>query len=353
MKNKCIIIIPAFKPSAELPNLIKELSQHFKNIVIVDDGSGESFSDIFDATDKMGCIVLHHYTNLGKGRALKTAFNYCLSLKKAGYQGVITVDADGQHKLADIVSVYETMIKDKDSIILGARDFSGSNIPFRSKFGNTMTKHVFHWLCGIHINDTQTGLRGIPFQFLDMLCHVDGEKYEYETNMLLKCKDENIDLREISIETVYENDNDSSHFNPFRDSLKIYQTILKYSISSLLATVIDFILFYMLNKKGMKIMYAIYIARLCSMMINFMINRKLVFGIQGDFKKQFVKYIILVAISGTLSGMMIELLTHYVGAPAILCKGIVETLLYFVNYYVQNTFIFIREGKKANGEYEK
>ncbi len=302
--------------------------------------------DIFHKAEEMGCIVLTHYTNLGKGRALKTAFNYCLSLSEDGYKGVMTVDADGQHKLTDIIAISKALEKEPESLILGARNFSGKDIPFRSKFGNTMTKYVFQMFCGIRITDTQTGLRGIPFSMLDMLCHVDGEKYEYETNVLLKCREENVEIKEIPIETIYENDNSSSHFHPVRDSLRIYRTIFKYIFSSLLAAVIDFALFGILIDHRIDILPATYMARLCSMLVNFAINKRVVFKAGGDVKRQFAKYVILVVISGTLSGLIVAAATKYLAPLPILYKALAETLLYFINYYVQQTYIFT--GKSRN-----
>ncbi len=84
-------------------------------------------------------------------------------------------------------------------------------------------------------------------------------------NMLIEASEKNIALEEFPISTIYIEDNASSHFNPVMDSFKIYQTILKYSFSSLLTTVIDFVLFSILIGSGMKIISATYLSRMLSL----------------------------------------------------------------------------------------
>lgn len=220
------IIIPAYNPDNKMVKLINELKESgFNNILVVDDGSEEKCALYFEEAVRLGAEVISHSVNRGKGRALKTAFSYCMNNDKC--VGVITVDADGQHLVKDIYACSEKMIQEIDKVILGTRDFSGKEVPFRSRFGNNMTRFVFKTFCGIAISDTQTGLRAIPYQYLERFADYDGERYEYETNMLLMMKRDNITWEEVKISTVYIEDNQSSHFNPVKDSLKIYRVILK------------------------------------------------------------------------------------------------------------------------------
>ena len=336
MKN--IIVIPAYKPDKSLIALIDSINQHFENIVVVNDGSiGDEYAPIFDIIRNMKqCTVLEHYTNLGKGRALKTAFNYCIMLAQTKQvTGVITVDADGQHSLESILKVQELMEQHPLSIVLGCRNFSG-DVPFRSKFGNNITKYVFRWLCGIGISDTQTGLRGIPAKYLELCCKIDGEKYEYETNVLLKAKEDKISLAETSIETIYENNNQCSHFNPLLDSIKIYKSIFLYSMSSLLAVLIDFITFTLLVNSGINIFVSTYTGRLLSSFLNFTTNRKVVFKAREHALLHFLKYMCLVVFSGTISAFLISIISRFVLLHPLFIKIPVEALLFFMNFYIQN-----------------
>lgn len=242
MKREQTIIIPAYKPSIGLIDLAENLASLFLEIIVVDDGSGAEYIDVFERIEEIdGCTLIKLCVNMGKGSALKTAFNYFLKSNRSNV-GVITVDADGQHKIEDIVNVADEMNLHPDDLILGCRSFDSANIPARSRFGNKVSCVVYRWLCGIKISDTQTGLRGIPLSFLPIACATKGERYEYETNMLIEANNEHIRFKEVQIETIYEDDNLSSHFNPIRDSINIYSVLIRYSLPSFVSVIIDYFL---------------------------------------------------------------------------------------------------------------
>ena len=71
-------------------------------------------------------------------------------------------------------------------VVLGVRTFDGDDVPFKSRFGNNLTSFVFKAMCGLNISDTQTGLRAIPYRYLQTFCEIEGEHFEYETRMLLE-----------------------------------------------------------------------------------------------------------------------------------------------------------------------
>lgn len=346
MKYNQVIIIPAYQPSLALLSLVDELKANFNKIVIVDDGGKKPYKEIFRELQEKDCIVLTHEVNMGKGRAMKTAFNYCLSLGDEARSGVITVDADGQHKVKDITKIAEVMNTEGDVVVLGCRDFSTGNVPFKSLWGNNISRRVYKILCGIDVSDTQTGLRGLPFSFLIGACVCPGERYEYETNMLIDIKEKGYPIVEVSIETVYENSNESSHFNPIKDSIRIYSVIFKYSFSSILSAIIDYCVFIILLFCGLPIIASTYIARATSCLINFSINKKLVFNVrkqktQSNTKTQFVKYIALVVLSSTISGLSVTWLTSLLtGFSPVLIKIPVEVILYVFNFAIQRLLIF-------------
>lgn len=326
--------------------LVDGLLPYFENIVVVDDGGGSQFAAIFNDLREKGCHVLTHAVNMGKGRALKTACNYCLTLGHDA--GAITVDGDGQHRVEDIIKVAQAMEAHPEDVIMGCRNFNTGNVPPKSYLGNNISRVVYKWLAGIDVSDTQTGLRGLPASFLPALCTCEGERYEYETNMFLLMKEMGYGITEVTIETVYEDNNSGSHFNPVTDSIKIYSVILKYSLSSLISSLIDYIIFAIAIAAGASILASTYIARAVSCLFNFGINKKVVFKGQGKTSTQFLKYIVLVIISGTISGWTVTELTGlFTGAYPVLIKIPVEVILYFFNYIIQRAFIFKGEKKEA------
>ena len=160
-KNSVAIVIPALNPDNKMLNLIKGLKSHgFETIVLVDDGSKIENRIYFKrAKEEYHCRLIRHVVNFGKGMALKSAFNYILK-ELPEIQGVVTVDCDGQHTLSDTITCAKLTLEHPEKLILGCRQFSDKAIPFRSRFGNKFTCLTIRLLCGIHVSDTQTGLRG-------------------------------------------------------------------------------------------------------------------------------------------------------------------------------------------------
>lgn len=263
-------------------------------------------------------------------------------------KGVVTADADGQHKLEDIIAVENALIDamGTHSIVLGSRKFDKENVPLRSKIGNVATRIVLKYLCDFNLTDTQTGLRGIPTQLLEREVQIAGEGYEYEINVLLDAVDAGIQFIEVPIETIYENDNNISHFNPLRDSYRIYRTILMYSGSSIVASVLDYIIFTILYPVTKNIWIATYAGRVCSAGLNFSINRKAVFKDNNKLTNSLVKYIALLVVSGTSSALLLLCSSYILGKVYFIVKIMIEMCLYFFNYYIQKKFVF--RGNRVN-----
>ena len=226
MKEKNIVIlIPAYNPTKDLISLTDELIKNKFTVVVVNDGSNNQTKKTFKKLNK-NVILLKHKENMGKGQALKTGFKYILENIKC--QGVITADADGQHLFCDIVNIANYMEIDLSSVVLGIR-LQNKEMLLKSRLGNSITRMVFKVATGKKVYDTQTGLRGIPFKYLQDFINIEGQRYEYEINMLLYCARNNIAFKEIKIHTVYIDNNKASSFNAVRDSFKIYKCILKNS----------------------------------------------------------------------------------------------------------------------------
>ncbi len=203
-------------------------------MLVVDDGSGPDFREVFDATAALGAVVVRHEVNRGKGRALKTGFHHAAALWPG--EDVVCADSDGQHTPADVLAVAEKVAASRTAMVLGARQFTGP-VPSRSRLGNGLTRRLFFLTTGIDLTDTQTGLRAYPAEMLGWLCEVDGERFEYELELLLRARDAGHAIVEVPISTVYLDDNASSHFRPVRDSARVYAPMVRFAASSALAAV--------------------------------------------------------------------------------------------------------------------
>ena len=346
---KLPVVIPSYEPDEKLPKLLKELkTAGFENIVLVDDGSGEGYAHFFaDARETYGCQVLHHAVNQGKGRALKTAFNYCLQ-EFPGMPGVITADSDGQHSPACILACVDAMLMHPDALVLGCRCFEGEDVPARSEFGNKCTRVVMKYLTGITVSDTQTGLRGIPASFMEQLLKVKGERFEFETNMLLETKSRKIPIVEVPIRTIYIEENKTSHFNPIRDSVKIYMIFGKFLFSSLSSSVVDLALFslFCFLLKDMQwgkityVMAATVFARILSALYNYLLNLKVVFQSESPVKSTLPRYVLLAAVQMSLSAILVGKLYPLFGGAEVLVKIPVDVLLFFLSFVIQREFVY-------------
>ena len=346
------LIIPCYEPDDRLISLLQALSANgFTNIVLVNDGSSSEYDHYFsDAQNIYNCTVLTHFKNLGKGRALKYAFNYCLQ-NDAKLIGCVTADSDGQHIPEDIFLVMNSLKENPNNLILGCRDFNSDNIPRKSYLGNTITKKVCKFLCGIEVSDTQTGLRGIPKDFMAESLDIPGERFEYETRMLINAKG-TYDITEVPIETVYDStEKHQTHFDPIKDSIRIYKIFggifLKFIISSLSSCVLDLILFHLFCEifkdtyTAAYITIATVIARIISATYNYSINYALVFHSKEKKSTSLTKYAMLAIIQMLLSAALVTLGAYILPiAPEVIIKIIVDTVLFFISYYIQRTLVF-------------
>ena len=346
------LIIPALEPDERLPRLLAALRQEgLCHIVLVNDGSGPEYDGYFrQAEQEFGCTVLHHAVNLGKGRALKTAFNYCLHTWP-GLTGCVTADSDGQHSPACILACMKALAEQPDHLVLGVRDFSAQEVPFNSRWGNRLTCQVLRTLCGVKLSDTQTGLRGIPADFMRQLMNVPGERFEFETNMLIESR-EKFPILEVPIETIYDSRTDhATHFNPLRDSLRIYAVFGKFMLSSLSSTLLDLAVFQLMIwllsgwLGSWYITAATVIARVCSAMFNFRCNQKLVFRSDGSTSGQALRYALLCVVQTAASAGLVTLLHGLLGGSELLVKIPVDVLLFFISFQIQRRFVFVPDRK--------
>ncbi len=357
MFNKICILIPSLNPDEKLMKTVEGLKEvGFRNFIIVDDGSDAAHQNNFPKTDRENnFIVLRHSFNKGKGAAIKTALKFIVKYSTT-IEGVITVDGDGQHDPEDVKNCAEALLKEGDKIVLGCRDFSLPQVPARSRFGNKTTSFVFKTLCGIKISDTQTGLRGFPIKHIPFLLKVKGERFEYETNMLLKCKQAGIDFYEVTIKTLYEEEGKhESHFKTVRDSIRVYSFILGFWVSSMASALIDLLIFYLLNKLcggifgSLSVLISTVIARAVSSFANFTINRTQVFDFDGSSKKALFRYYALAIPQMLISAGLVSLLSVLFSAnPEIktVLKLVVDVVLFFISYRIQQTWVFRTAAKK-------
>lgn len=341
-----IILIPALNPGERLVSIVRELKEAgMENIFLVDDGSGADHVGIFSQAEAMGCTVITHPTNLGKGAALKTGIK--AAVERFGEEiNVITADSDGQHKVSDIVKVAQAVSENPDRLVLGTRDFTGPGVPARSRFGNGCTSRIFKFTTGVKCRDTQTGLRGIPASLIGLALETEGSRYEYEMNYLTAVAGVS-EFYYVPIETIYEDGNSVSHFRPIRDSIRVYGRFFRFMASSLSGLVVDYIFFFILIRllptmgitdQSQYIVASTVIARIFSGIVNFTLNKNFAFKSNGNTAAESIRYLILFLCQmGTSAGCTAAL--SFI-LPVAASKVIVDTSLFFVSFTIQKKWVF-------------
>lgn len=340
-----VIVIPAYQPNENLIILVSELIKNPEHtVIVVNDGSKSSLNYIFEKLSGFDNVhVLRHATNMGKGRALKTAFNEFLVNYSQKHSGVVTVDADGQHDCDDVLKVIKASNSKQNAVVLGARDFTGTNIPFRSRFGNLITRYFVHFIIGLKLKDTQTGLRVIPTQYIEKFLQLKGERYEYEMSMLIALRQNSIKAEEVPIKTIYIDSNESSHFNPVWDSMNIYFLLARFASSSVIAAVMDIAIFMASYKITGNVVVSVFLPRYTiGPLVNFSMNKALVFKSREGWLKVAAKYALLLTFLGVFASSCISWLATDLNVSIFFSKIIVESLLFPVSFTIQRDYIFKR-----------
>ena len=230
------VIIPAYNPDEKLKILTKELTEKSFDVLVVDDGSCAACQPYFDS---LSATVISNPKNLGKGAALKNGISHLMELFPHT-EYFITADADGQHSVHDICRIREQLEAGND-FVLSVRRLSRKN-PWKSQVGNAISRFLFALVNNHYLPDNQSGLRGFAIKHIDWMLKVKGEKYDWELNTLLIAEKQGIHVTRVPIETIYFDNNEKTHFQPIKDTLRIYRRFFTTQIFAVISIILNLIL---------------------------------------------------------------------------------------------------------------
>ncbi len=339
-----IAVIPAYNPDRELIELIGRLCAIPETeIIVVNDGSNQKTLSIFNSISNK-VTLLSHPVNQGKGAAIKTALRHIHRQKKEC--NIVCMDADGQHSSSDAQKLLEGIKINPDCLMLGVRTFS-DDIPWKSRWGNRITKLVFRLLSGIRVSDTQTGLRAFSHTLIPFLLEVTGNRYEYEMNVLSSCARQRVCIMEVPVQTIYNDQkNTCSHFRAIRDSVRIYGNLLMFAGSSFVCFILDYLVFFpmiwmfeLFAPAAAALVLGNIAARIISASFNYYLNSTFVF-VNGVRIKTIGQYFLLAVCIIALNTLILYFFTQVAGIQRGFAKIATEILLFALSFAVQKLLIF-------------
>lgn len=224
-KTNIAILMPAYNEGKYIKNVLSECLQYRLDLIIVDDGSTDNSIEIIEKFPKPvepKIILIKHQLNKGKGEALKTGFNLAA---KNNYSGVITLDADGQHKVSEIEDFIRMAENENPDIIVGSRFKNTKGMPFIRLATNFFTSWLISAIAGKKIDDVQSGFRYVSLRALKNI-NLETKNFDTEPEMLLKASWLNYIIKNIPISTIYHKDF-VSHVNPIKDTIKFFKLVFR------------------------------------------------------------------------------------------------------------------------------
>ena len=359
MKGKIVGIIPSYMPDEKLGETVRGCLStccELYRLIVVDDGSGKSFDHVFDEVASLEdrVEVLHLGVNSGMGGAIKAGLQYAL-YRYPQAAGFIMLDADGQHHPEDVLKLMLEFSRDPSAFLIGVRDYHDSSIviPLRSRFGNRVTEIVFHICTGVHLADTQSGLRCYPRVLAERLTQIEKSRYEFQLEALIQSV-ESARCVQVPIRTIYEENNRRSHFRPIQDSLRIYSVFLRFVSSSLISFAVDYVVFAVVYILTGRILPSLIVSRIFSCTTNFLINKHGVFKSKGATWSEGVSFTVLALTLFALSYLGVWFMQEKLAMSPLVSKIFVEAVLFVGSFLIQRFFVFTRrvlfDSTAANGK---
>ncbi|HEX6082992.1 MAG TPA: glycosyltransferase family 2 protein [Thermoanaerobaculia bacterium] len=213
---KVLALIPALNAERTLPKIVEETRRQLEPVIVIDDGSSDRTGDVARAA---GATVLRHDVNRGKGAALKTGFAWALA---NGYDGVITLDADGQHLPSEIPK----FLAARGDLIIGGRDHLFQHMLPRRRNANRFSAWCISKCAGVRVPDSQSGFRFYSSGLLRAL-QLRADGFDMESEVIVRAGRRGFRILTIPIDLGFVDGISTSHYKPLLDTLRIAWTVTR------------------------------------------------------------------------------------------------------------------------------
>jgi glycosyltransferase involved in cell wall biosynthesis len=220
MSGRFLVLIPALNAERSIGDVVRGCRSQSPTVAVVDDGSGDRTGEI---AREAGAVVLRHDVNRGKGAALKTGFAYALD---NGYDGVITLDADGQHLPSEIPKLIEARESSGADLIIGGRAHLFEHMLPRRRAANRFSAWSIARAAGTEVTDSQSGFRFYSAALLRSV-KLRSDGFDMESEVIVRAGRGGYRVITTPIALGFVDGVVTSHYKPLADSLRIAWTVLK------------------------------------------------------------------------------------------------------------------------------
>jgi glycosyltransferase involved in cell wall biosynthesis len=218
--ERYLVVIPAFNAERSVGDVVREVKKVMDEVVVVDDGSADGTAA---AARDAGAKVLTHERNRGKGAALKTGFKYAC---ENGYDGIITLDADGQHLPHEIPKFLDCRAETGADLIIGGRAHLFDQMLPRRRMANRFSAWSIAKASKTGITDSQSGFRFYSTNLLrNIRLHTDG--FDMESEVIVRAGCGGFKVVTTPIDLGFVNGVSTSHYKPLADTLRIAWTVFR------------------------------------------------------------------------------------------------------------------------------
>jgi glycosyltransferase involved in cell wall biosynthesis len=220
MRLPVVAVIPALNAERTISAVVRDSLPHVDQVLVIDDGSTDATGAV---AAEAGATVIRHAKNRGKGAALKTGFQWA---SNRGYDGVITLDADGQHLAAEIPKFLASRVETQADLIIGERSHLFPQMVRRRRMANRFSAWTISKVSGVHIRDSQSGFR---FYSSDLLRRIRPQSngFDMESEVIVRAGRTGLRVMSIPIELGFVDGLSTSHYKPMKDTLLIAWTVLR------------------------------------------------------------------------------------------------------------------------------
>lgn len=217
---KVFALIPALNAEKSIADVVRDARAQLADVVVIDDGSSDRTGEVSRAND---ATVLRHEVNQGKGASLKTGFKYAVD---NGYDGVITLDADGQHLPSEIPKILKAHEESGADLVIGGRaHLFGEMLP-RRRLANRFSAWTIAMCAGTRVTDSQSGFRFYSTKLLGAITlHTDG--FDMESEVIVRAGRGGFKIITTPISLGFIDGISTSHYKPLKDTIRIAWTVFR------------------------------------------------------------------------------------------------------------------------------